>query len=154
MAVLQGAHLSLQQRTGAAYTLQQRVSVPPQLRRTRPRSGSPIANSGIMNPPMDALTAEGYDMQWGTNVLGHFYFTELLIPVLVAGAKTSPDGHARVITTSSSGAYAETLPPPRALTFIAGSNELNSTHCIFVVRTSCAISPGLSLVRSFRRLSR
>ena len=62
-----------------------------------------------MWPPRELLTKDGYDLQWGTNVLGHFYFTELLIPVLVAGAKTSPDGHARVITTSSSGAYAETL---------------------------------------------
>ena len=55
------------------------------------------------------LTKAGYDLQWGTNVLGHFYFTELLMPALVAGAKTSPDHHARVVTTSSSGAYAETL---------------------------------------------
>ena len=36
---------------------------------------------------------------------GHFFLTELLVPALAAGAKTSPDGHARVVTTSSSGAY-------------------------------------------------
>ena len=54
---------------------------------------------------MDALTAEGYDMQWGTNVLGHFYLTELLLPALEAGARSSADGHARIITTASSGAY-------------------------------------------------
>jgi retinol dehydrogenase-12 len=40
--------------------------------------------------------------QWGTHVLGHFYFTKLLLPALIAGAKASPDGHARVVNTSSS----------------------------------------------------
>ena len=62
-----------------------------------------------MWPPVDMLTKDGYDLQWGTNVVGHFYFTELLMPALIAGAATSPDHHARVITTSSSGAYGETL---------------------------------------------
>ena len=62
-----------------------------------------------MWPPLDLLTTEGYDLQWGTNVVGHFYFTELLIPALLAGVKTSPDQHARVITTASSGAYFDTL---------------------------------------------
>ena len=48
-------------------------------------------------------------MQWGTNVVGHYYFTELLIPALLAGVKSAPDQHARVITTASSGAYFDTL---------------------------------------------
>ena len=56
-------------------------------------------------PPVDALTKDGFDLQWGTNVVGHFYFTELLMPALTAGAQSSPDHHARVVTTSSSGAY-------------------------------------------------
>ncbi|KAI0738885.1 hypothetical protein C8Q80DRAFT_216545 [Daedaleopsis nitida] len=55
--------------------------------------------------PMDLLTAEGLDLQWGTNVVGHWYFTELLMPALTAGAQSSPDHHARVVTTSSSAAY-------------------------------------------------
>ena len=61
--------------------------------------------SGVMWPAVDLLTADGYDLQFGTNVLGHFYLTELLMPVLRAGAKTAPGGRARVVTTSSSGAY-------------------------------------------------
>lgn len=76
--------------------------------------------------PIDQLTVDGYDMQFGTNVIGqsailsisfeanlfhagHFFFTELLMPALIEGAKSTPDGHARVVTTSSSGAYGETL---------------------------------------------
>ena len=64
---------------------------------------------GVMWPPLDQLTKDGYDLQWGTNVVGHFYFTELLMPALLAGVKTSPDKHARVITTSSSGAYLDII---------------------------------------------
>jgi NAD(P)-dependent dehydrogenase (short-subunit alcohol dehydrogenase family) len=68
--------------------------------------------------PIEQLTADGYDLQFGTNVLGmtipipqgyvislaspgHFYFTKLLLPTLVATAKTSPDGKTRVVNTAS-----------------------------------------------------
>lgn len=53
-------------------------------------------------PPLEALTADGYDLVCGTNVLGHFYFTKLLLPLMVESAKSSPDGKARVVNTSSS----------------------------------------------------
>lgn len=38
-------------------------------------------------------------------ITGHFYFTNLLIPALVAGSKSSQDGKARVVTLSSLAAY-------------------------------------------------
>ncbi|TBU25108.1 NAD(P)-binding protein [Dichomitus squalens] len=66
-------------------------------------------NAGVMVPPIEQVTADGYDLQWGTNVLGHYYFTVLLLPALLAGVKSSPDHHARVVTTASSGAYLDTL---------------------------------------------
>ena len=53
---------------------------------------------------MNLLTKDGLDLSWGTNVVGHWLLTELLMPALLAGVKTSPDHHARVITVSSSGA--------------------------------------------------
>ncbi|KAJ3501076.1 hypothetical protein NLJ89_g9504 [Agrocybe chaxingu] len=62
-------------------------------------------NAGVMIPPVDLLTAQNYDLQFGTNVLGPFYFTKLLIPALLAGVKSSPDGTARIVNTSSSAAY-------------------------------------------------
>ncbi|KAI0747516.1 NAD(P)-binding protein [Fomes fomentarius] len=66
-------------------------------------------NAGVMRPPEDQLSEEGFDMQWGTNVVGPWLFTEHLIPALLAGVQTSPDHHARAIFMSSSGAYLETL---------------------------------------------
>lgn len=60
-------------------------------------------NAGVMIPPLDMVTTQGYDLQFGTNVLGHFYFTKLLLPVLLAGVKSSSDGKARVVNTSSMG---------------------------------------------------
>ncbi|KAI8986260.1 NAD(P)-binding protein [Trametes punicea] len=66
-------------------------------------------NAGIMWPPMEETSKDGYDLQFGTNVIGHFYFTELLMPALLAGVASSPDHHTRVITTASSGAYFETI---------------------------------------------
>ncbi|KAI1790007.1 NAD(P)-binding protein [Ganoderma leucocontextum] len=66
-------------------------------------------NAGVMRSPLDQVAQDGYDLQWGTNVVGPFYFTELLMPALLAGVKTSPDHHARIVTTSSIVAYVETL---------------------------------------------
>ena len=62
-------------------------------------------NSGVMVPPLDQLTADGYDLQFGTNVLGHSYFTTLLVPILLSTAKSTPSGHVRVVNTSSSAVY-------------------------------------------------
>jgi len=56
-------------------------------------------NAGVMAPPLDALTAEGYDMTFGTNVLGHFYWTELLIPALYKAS--TPERRSRVVNLSS-----------------------------------------------------
>src|ERR1700683_4380691 len=56
-------------------------------------------NGGVMVPPIEQLTEDGYDLQFGTNVVGHYYFTMLLMPVLLAGTETSGDGKARVVNT-------------------------------------------------------
>ncbi|KAJ7155632.1 NAD(P)-binding protein [Mycena filopes] len=59
-------------------------------------------NGGVMIPPTDQLTAQGYDLQFGTNALGHFFLTELLLPALTASHAHS-SVPARIINTSSSG---------------------------------------------------
>jgi len=65
-------------------------------------------SGGVMIPPMEDLTKQGYDLQFGTNVLGHFYFTSLLLPTMKETAKSSPPGTVRVITTSSSASFLHT----------------------------------------------
>ncbi|KAJ7752611.1 NAD(P)-binding protein [Mycena metata] len=58
-------------------------------------------NAGVMAAPVTELTREGYDLQFGVNVLGHFYLAQLLLPRLKEAVKTSPDHVARIINTSS-----------------------------------------------------
>ncbi|KAJ7927986.1 hypothetical protein B0H13DRAFT_2229089 [Mycena leptocephala] len=58
---------------------------------------------GSLIPPVDQLTTQNFDLQFGTNVLGHFYFTKLLLPTLLETAKTAKV--ARVINTSSLASY-------------------------------------------------
>ncbi|TFC01406.1 SDR family NAD(P)-dependent oxidoreductase [Cryobacterium adonitolivorans] len=53
-----------------------------------------VNNAGVMNLPQ-RRTADGFEMQFGTNHLGHFALTGRVLPLLVA----SPD--ARVVTLSS-----------------------------------------------------
>jgi NAD(P)-dependent dehydrogenase (short-subunit alcohol dehydrogenase family) len=53
-----------------------------------------INNGGIMMPPR-STTAEGFELQFGTNHLGHFALTALLLDALRAS------GDARVVTVSS-----------------------------------------------------
>jgi len=59
-------------------------------------------NGGVMNTPIEQLTADGYDLQFGTNVVGHYLLTKRLLPLLITGAQSSPDNKARVVNTSSS----------------------------------------------------
>ncbi|KAF8130316.1 hypothetical protein EV363DRAFT_1335869 [Boletus edulis] len=58
-------------------------------------------SAGVAQPPIDMVTDDGYDLQFGTNVLGHFYLTKLLLPILISTAKSSPEGTVRVVNTSS-----------------------------------------------------
>jgi retinol dehydrogenase 12 len=61
-------------------------------------------NAGVMVPPAGLKTAQGYELQLGTNNVAPFLFTKLLTPLLVKTAKTAPKGSVRVIWVSSSAA--------------------------------------------------
>jgi NAD(P)-dependent dehydrogenase (short-subunit alcohol dehydrogenase family) len=58
-----------------------------------------VNNAGIMAVPRRILTADGFELQLGTNFLGHYALTARLLDLLRAAA--SP----RVITVSSSAAH-------------------------------------------------
>jgi NAD(P)-dependent dehydrogenase (short-subunit alcohol dehydrogenase family) len=55
-----------------------------------------INNAGVMNTPFEH-TMDGYELQFGTNHLGHFLLTNLVVPALIAGAPS------RVVNLSSGG---------------------------------------------------
>ncbi|KAJ4336375.1 hypothetical protein N0V95_008639 [Ascochyta clinopodiicola] len=59
-----------------------------------------VTNAGIMMTP-EAKTADGFELQFGTNHLAHFLLFQLLKPALLAAA--TPDFGSRVISLSSVG---------------------------------------------------
>ncbi len=54
-----------------------------------------INNAAVMNPPQRKITKDGFELQMGTNYLGHFALTAQLLPLLKKGIKP------RVVTLSS-----------------------------------------------------
>ncbi|WP_431921483.1 SDR family oxidoreductase [Micromonospora wenchangensis] len=44
-----------------------------------------INNAGVMQPPIRQTTADGFEVQFGTNHLGHFALVARLLPLLSAG---------------------------------------------------------------------
>lgn len=59
-----------------------------------------INNAGVMACPL-MRTADGFEMQFGTNHLGHFALTAELLPLVEAGANTKGSG--RIVNLSSRG---------------------------------------------------
>ena len=59
-----------------------------------------INNAGVMTPPKRLETADGFELQFGTNVLGHFALTALLMPALQLAAET-PGNRPRIVTIAS-----------------------------------------------------
>lgn len=59
-----------------------------------------INNAGVLAPPKRLETADGFELQFGTNVLGHFALTALLMPALELAAADSPD-KPRIVTIAS-----------------------------------------------------
>ncbi len=59
-----------------------------------------VNNAGVMAPPKRIETADGFELQFGTNVLGHFALTALLMPALERTASEA-DLRPRVVTIAS-----------------------------------------------------
>jgi NAD(P)-dependent dehydrogenase (short-subunit alcohol dehydrogenase family) len=62
-----------------------------------------INNAGVMTPPERRETSDGFELQFGTNYLGHFALTAGLLPLLRNGNR------ARVVTLSSIAANNATI---------------------------------------------
>ncbi|KNC20166.1 short-chain dehydrogenase [Arthrobacter sp. RIT-PI-e] len=61
-----------------------------------------VNNAGVMHPPVRQETLDGFELQWGTNHLGHFALTLGLLPLL-------REGRARITHQSSIAARKGTL---------------------------------------------
>jgi NAD(P)-dependent dehydrogenase (short-subunit alcohol dehydrogenase family) len=59
-----------------------------------------VNNAGVMAPPKRLETADGFELQFGTNALGHFALTARLMPALELAATSSPD-RPRIVTIAS-----------------------------------------------------
>lgn len=61
-----------------------------------------LNNAGIMAVPY-SKTTQGYEIQFGTNHMGHALLTKLLLPTLLKTAESSPDSDVRIVNLSSEG---------------------------------------------------
>jgi len=68
-----------------------------------------VCNAGVMVPPVEDLTAQGYDLQFGVNVLGHFLFIQKLLPLLKSTSNSVVE--TRVVWVASSVQYLFRNPP-------------------------------------------
>ncbi|KAJ8081768.1 short-chain alcohol dehydrogenase [Marasmius tenuissimus] len=71
-----------------------------------------VCNAGIMAVP-PGLTKDGYEVQFGTNHLGHALLIKLLLPTLLRTAE-EPNSDVRIITVASNG---HRYPPKGGILF-------------------------------------
>ncbi|KAF2964604.1 hypothetical protein GQX73_g8960 [Xylaria multiplex] len=70
-------------------------------------------NAGISQAAPGTVTTQGHEIHMGTNSLGHFLLTQLLLPVLIKTAEISPKASVRVVFATSS--VIELQGPPGGL---------------------------------------
>ncbi|KAH6696970.1 oxidoreductase [Plectosphaerella plurivora] len=114
-----------------------------------------FANAGIMAVP-PALTKDGYEVQFGTNHMGHALMLKYLLPLM---AKTAAAGRdVRIVTTSSSafqgssGIDYATIKTPQAMVFghfrrymqskLANTLYSQKIADLYPDIISCSIQPG------------
>ena len=62
-----------------------------------------INNAGVMGLSDRTLSEDGVEMQFATNYLGHFLFTNLLMGKMVSSATHGPRGQTRIVNITSAG---------------------------------------------------
>ncbi|KIW31494.1 uncharacterized protein PV07_03138 [Cladophialophora immunda] len=61
-----------------------------------------VNNAGVMLIPERTLSVDGIEMHFATNHVGHFLFTNLILPKLIKAAEGRPKGATRVVNVTSS----------------------------------------------------
>ncbi|RAO66676.1 uncharacterized protein BHQ10_002688 [Talaromyces amestolkiae] len=72
-------------------------------------------NAGLSRQPPGSVTAQGHELHMGTNCLGPYLLTKLLLPILIETARTAPKDSVRVVFTSSG--IIDLLGPPGGVSF-------------------------------------
>ncbi|KAH7010944.1 WW domain-containing oxidoreductase [Macrophomina phaseolina] len=85
-----------------------------------------VNNAGIMAIPDLRLTADGHELQFGTNHLSHFLFYKLLEPALLAAA--SPELPSRVVSLASSAHNIHGINDPDNYDFQKGDYDPNVAY--------------------------
>ncbi|CCF37318.1 WW domain-containing oxidoreductase [Colletotrichum higginsianum] len=85
-----------------------------------------VNNAGIMAIPELRLTADGHELQFGTNHLSHFLFYKLLEPALLAAA--SSDLPSRVVNLSSSAHNVHGINDPDNYDFQKGGYDASVAY--------------------------
>lgn len=111
-----------------------------------------INNAGVMAVPTRELTADGFEMHFGTNHLGHFALTGLLLPLI-------EKNHGRIVTVSAQSAQMgdidfSDLKMDKNYGPMAGYNRSKLSNILFARElnrrvkeksiTSIAVHPGTS----------
>jgi retinol dehydrogenase-12 len=75
-----------------------------------------INNAGVSSTPVGSTTKQGYELVWGTNVLGHHYWTRLLMPFIRRTVKNTQKNDSsmttRIVWVSSFAAFSVHAPNP------------------------------------------
>jgi NAD(P)-dependent dehydrogenase (short-subunit alcohol dehydrogenase family) len=115
-----------------------------------------VNNAGVMAPPTRRTTVDGFELQFGTNHLGHFALTGLLLPALLAAASprvttvaslAHGQGDERVVEGSPPGDYSPTVSYGRSkLANLLFALELHRRATAAGSRlTSTAAHPGVAV---------
>jgi NAD(P)-dependent dehydrogenase (short-subunit alcohol dehydrogenase family) len=72
-------------------------------------------NAGLSRQPPGSVTTQGHEIHMGTNCLGPYLLTKLLIPILTQTAKSAPKDSVRVVFTSSG--IIDMVGPPGGVSF-------------------------------------
>ncbi|MDX2289119.1 MAG: SDR family oxidoreductase [Hyphomicrobiaceae bacterium] len=115
-----------------------------------------VNNAAVMTPPQREQTSYGFELQFGTNHLGHFALTAALLPLLLKGHR------ARVVSVSSIAARSGTinfadLQSTRSyapMTAYAQSKLANLMFAFELQRRSVAENWGLTSVAAHPGISR
>jgi NAD(P)-dependent dehydrogenase (short-subunit alcohol dehydrogenase family) len=120
-----------------------------------------INNAGVMSPPRRTMTADGFELQFATNHLGHFALTGLLLPqllqterprVVTVSSIAHRGGGADVIDANAAGPYnpSHAYANTKLANLLFAQELQRRAAAIGSPLTSTAAHPGLSMTGLFR----